>query len=492
MADATCTAAAECKREGCTHTEGSALGHDMADATCTAAAKCKREGCTHTEGEPLGHAWDAGNVTKEPTCTAKGERTFTCKHNPSHTTMEEVAIVEDAHDWDDGEITTLATCTEKGEMKFTCKHDSSHTKTEDVAIVDDAHEWDEGVVTKQPTCTEKGEKKFTCQHDASHTKTEDIAIDPDAHDWDAGVVAKEPTCTGSGVTIYTCSINSDHQYTEVIPALGHALSDVVVSEPTAEKLGEEHSACSRCDYDIFSHYTLKEGTSPTMYPDGTRISEASSTPKATKTFDLNGQEIEILLQDPLGVLGSGELGLSVEQIELPADFDGDVDVEHAHSYEIVPTVGGVKRSGKLSNKVRLLYKIPQGWDRADLEVFLAQAGEDREFDEVIEKIGADEYLVVWTDHFSPYVFVDKLNPEEKAELEKLQNSEDSDDNANNPQDGAVITTDSPADESGNGQSNGNNSAKTGDASGEILMFSTLAMIVTGLYLGLRLKKRKSF
>ena len=261
----------------------------------------------------------------------------------------------------------------------------------------------------------------------------------------------------------------------------HTLSDTVVSEPTAEKLGEVHSTCSRCTTSVAYHYTLKEGASPAMYPDGTRISDASYTPKAGGPFNLNGQEIEILLQDPLGVLGSGTLGLSVEPINLPVDFDGDVDVEHAHSYEIVPTVGGVKRSGKLSNKVRLLYKIPQGWDRADLEVFLAQAGDDREFDEVTEKIGDDEYLVVWTDHFSPYVFVDKLNPEEKAELEALQAADGSNGDSNTLQGDA-----------GNGQTNGDHYIKTGDASGEILMLSTLAMIATGLYLGLFLKKKKSF
>ncbi len=305
-----------------------------------------------------------------------------------------------------------------------------------------------------------------------------------SHAWDDGTITAQPTCTGTGVKTFTCTREDcGETKTEGVAVLGHDLSDVVVSEPTAETLGVVHRKCSRegCDYDIFSRYTLGDGTSPTMYPDGTRISDASYTPKATNTFDLNGQELTILLQDPLGVLGSGELGLTVRQTDLPATFDGDVPIEHQHSYDIIPTVNGVEKSGQLSNKVRLLYKIPQGWDRHDLEVFLAQAGEDGEFDEVTEKIGDDEYLVVWTDHFSPYVFVDKLNPEEKAELEKLQNSDDSDTNANTPKD-----------ESGNGQTNGNHSVKTGDAGGEILLLSTLSMIATGLYLALYLKKKKSF
>ena len=349
------------------------------------------------------------------------------------------------------------------------------------------HDWDEGTITTPATCTAPGVKTFTCRHNAEHTKTEEVPIVPDAHEWDEGTITTPATCTAPGVKTFTCTHDGKHSRTEDVAFLGHDLSDAVISEPTAEKLGEVHRMCSRGDYDVFSHYTLGDGASPTMYPDGTRISDASYTPKAGGPFNFNGQEIEILLQDPLGVLGSGELGLTVRQTDLPATFDGDVPVEHQHSYDIIPTVNGLEKSGKLSNKVRLLYKIPQGWDRHDLEVFLAQAGEDREFDEVTEKIGNDEYLVVWTDHFSPYVFVDKLNPEEKAELEALQAADGSRGDSNTPQNGALLTTDSPQGDSGNGQTNGDHSIKTGDASGEILMLSTLAMIATGLYLGALLK-----
>ncbi len=37
--------------------EVAALGHDMSSATCTEAAKCKRSGCNHTVGSALGHSF---------------------------------------------------------------------------------------------------------------------------------------------------------------------------------------------------------------------------------------------------------------------------------------------------------------------------------------------------------------------------------------------------------------------------------------------------
>ena len=105
MAPATCEKASACKREGCTYTEGEALGHsftnyvsnedakcevdgtetakcdrcdvtdtktdegsalvhDMAEATCTEPSTCKREGCGHTEGEALGHVGSADNCDR--------------------------------------------------------------------------------------------------------------------------------------------------------------------------------------------------------------------------------------------------------------------------------------------------------------------------------------------------------------------------------------------------------------------------------------------
>jgi len=51
------------------------------------------------EGSALGHKWDNGVITKEPTCSAQGERLFTCQNDNSHTKTETVPLNPNAHKW---------------------------------------------------------------------------------------------------------------------------------------------------------------------------------------------------------------------------------------------------------------------------------------------------------------------------------------------------------------------------------------------------------
>ncbi|MDO4182731.1 MAG: RICIN domain-containing protein [Coriobacteriia bacterium] len=70
------------------HTPGVASPENVQGATCTAAGSydsvVRCTGCgaelsrTHVDGQPLGHSWDAGAVTKQPTETEEGVRTYTC------------------------------------------------------------------------------------------------------------------------------------------------------------------------------------------------------------------------------------------------------------------------------------------------------------------------------------------------------------------------------------------------------------------------------
>ena len=114
------------------------------------------------------HSYDEGKVTKEPTCTEPGEKTYTCECGATKT--EEIPAL--GHDYDEGKVTKEATCTEAGVKTYTCKNDSSHTKTEEIPAL--GHDYDEGKVTKEPTCKEAGVKTYTCKRDSSHTKTEEI------------------------------------------------------------------------------------------------------------------------------------------------------------------------------------------------------------------------------------------------------------------------------------------------------------------------------
>ena len=73
------------------------------------------------------------------------------------------------HSWDEGKITKQPTCTEKGVKTYTCS--CGETKTEDILAT--GHSWNSGVITKNATATEDGVKTYTCKT-CGTTKTEPI------------------------------------------------------------------------------------------------------------------------------------------------------------------------------------------------------------------------------------------------------------------------------------------------------------------------------
>ena len=78
----------------------------------TLRAKWESTAAPHTE-----HTYDAGKVTKEATCTATGEMTYTCTVCGS-TKVETIPMA--AHTYGDAVVTKEATCTATGEQSFTC------------------------------------------------------------------------------------------------------------------------------------------------------------------------------------------------------------------------------------------------------------------------------------------------------------------------------------------------------------------------------------
>lgn len=78
------------------------------------------------------------------------------------------------HEYDDGVITKEATCTEKGEKTFTCTL-CEKTKTEGIPVRE--HIYNEEV-TKEPTFNEEGEKTFTCKN-CGDSYTEPIPVRDD-------------------------------------------------------------------------------------------------------------------------------------------------------------------------------------------------------------------------------------------------------------------------------------------------------------------------
>ena len=190
--------------------------------------KCIGEGECDKVSDKAAHTWNDGKVTKEPTYTEKGEKTYTCTVCPA-TKTEELPIKQHVCSFEDAWTYNQAEHWHKciGEGAAPCDKVSEKA----------AHTWNNGEVTKEPTYTEKGEKTYTCtvcpatkteelpvkQHVCSFEKTWtynqtehwhkcigegecDKVSDKAAHTWNDGEVTKEPTYTEKGEKTYTCTV----------------------------------------------------------------------------------------------------------------------------------------------------------------------------------------------------------------------------------------------------------------------------------------------
>lgn len=186
-----------------------------------------------TLDNPLSHAWDSGKVTKEPTCTETGIKTFTCTN--CGTTREET-INATGHLHKETKNQKAATCTEDGYTGDIYCSDCG-TKLESGTVINKlGHTWDNGVITKEATETEEGVKTYTCKT-CGETKTESIPMA--YHHWDQGTVTKEPTCTEKGEKTHHCTDEGcDKTWIETIPATGHQHTEIRdKKEATCEENG---------------------------------------------------------------------------------------------------------------------------------------------------------------------------------------------------------------------------------------------------------------
>lgn len=158
-----------------------------------------------------GHTWNDGEITKEPTCTGKGEKIFTCT-TCSETRTEKIDALGHKEVIDKAKP---ATCTETGLTEGSHCSVCHEVLTAQETTPANGHTWNDGEVTKAPTCKEEGVKTYTCT-ECGETKTEPVS--KLEHSWNEGEVTKEPTYKEAGEMLYTCT-NCGETKTEVIPAL---------------------------------------------------------------------------------------------------------------------------------------------------------------------------------------------------------------------------------------------------------------------------------
>lgn len=186
------------------------------EPTCTADGSafysCSTCGGTKTENLPA-----TGHQYGEPAWTWIGyesaSATFTCANDASHEETVAAAVTS--------AVTKEPTCTEEGLRTYTAsvtfgEKNYTDTKTEGIKATGE-HVWDNGVVTTEPTCTAKGVKTYTCTK-CSATKTEELnAL---GHNYETK--RTEPTCEKDGKEEEVCSRCGDVRFSRVLPATGHS------------------------------------------------------------------------------------------------------------------------------------------------------------------------------------------------------------------------------------------------------------------------------
>ena len=169
-----------------------------------------------------GHTWDNGEITKEPTQTATGIRTYTCK-TCQKTRIETIPMLK-GHHWDNGTVIKEPTCTESGEKIYHCTdEDCNESYTETIKAT--GHQHTKLINKKDATCEEKGYSGDTYCEDCKQIIKTGKAINPTGHDWDKGTVKKAATCESEGIREYTCNTCKKTKE-ETIASTGHTKTEI--------------------------------------------------------------------------------------------------------------------------------------------------------------------------------------------------------------------------------------------------------------------------
>ena len=142
------------------------------------------------------HTFDKGVVTKEPTATETGVKTFTCSECGYKKT--ETLPIDTSHKHAYSiESVTPPTCTEAGYTTYVCDCGDSYRDNEVAAL---QHIWGTPVQNGDGTHT------ATCERDGTHKNTVNCTYTEDV---------TAPTCTDKGYTTFTCDCGYTYVGAEV-------------------------------------------------------------------------------------------------------------------------------------------------------------------------------------------------------------------------------------------------------------------------------------
>ena len=217
-------------------------------------------GCFAAACKEKEHVHEYIDVVTPPTCTERGYTTHTCEADGENYTDSYVDAL--GHDWDEGTVTKEATCTAAGEKTFTCLR-CDETRTE--PIEPKGHTPGEAVREneKAATCTEAGsyDEVVYCEVCKTELSREQVTVPTIAHTAGAPVHENEKaaTCTQAGSydeVVYCEVCNTELSRTEkTIAKLEHTPGEAVRENEKAATCTEAGSYdevvyCTVCETEL--------------------------------------------------------------------------------------------------------------------------------------------------------------------------------------------------------------------------------------------------
>ena len=194
------------------------------------------------------HNWKVSD-RQEPNCGKDGYIEYTCMVGKCGATFRHTLPATGQHTWNEGVVTKEPTCTADGVRTFTCSV-CGDTRTEAIKAL--GHEYGEWVIDRDATCVEEGSKHRDCIR-GDDTQTEAIPVSK-THTFGEWVITKEPTCTEKGERQRSCTISGCVvTETEELPALGHQWSDWTPVKGDSSREYRICEVCNEVEYRDVSH-----------------------------------------------------------------------------------------------------------------------------------------------------------------------------------------------------------------------------------------------
>ncbi len=219
-------------------------------------------GCSFIKKDKCDHEYGATakEVTREATCTRRGEEVWECL-----LCGEEKTVTTDTveHNFNGGTVKKESICRTEGEMLYKC-NDCDGTKIE---VIPKSEHTIVDVAQQDPTCTVDGFAAYSYCSVCTEYVTPKVILPAGGH-IAMKVKGKAATCSETGLTDGTvCGVCGDALIAqEVIPAKGHTIVTVPGYAPTCKPGMSNGSECSVCE-EVFVVQTVLPAVDEHVYGD---------------------------------------------------------------------------------------------------------------------------------------------------------------------------------------------------------------------------------